>query len=212
MKYNLIIWTLLSYRIRKGLEVVAPQEDGKALVRKAKPIYKELLSQVEGISNENPMSSNIIYSFVGLAVWLASDKRISPDTLLEAFVIAISWGPIKKSMEKIDLNTEEGMNVIKQKLHKADDWAKQHPEDTNNWDFHFDDTLHEDGFYYYFTKCPIASFCKEHGYEEFTHACCDIDHVTFNMEHGILHREGTVAEGKEKCDYWIVGDKQVDPK
>lgn len=61
MKYNPIIWTILSYRIQKSLEVVAPQEDGKALARKAKPIYKNLLSQVQGLSDNNPMSSNLIY-------------------------------------------------------------------------------------------------------------------------------------------------------
>lgn len=30
--------------------------------------------------------------------------------------------------------------------------------------FKFDDTLHRNGFYYHFTHCPIADFCKKYGY------------------------------------------------
>lgn len=44
---------------------------------KFKPIYLELLSKAEGISDDNPMAGNITTSFVIIAVWLASDRRIT---------------------------------------------------------------------------------------------------------------------------------------
>lgn len=97
-------------------------------------------------------------------------------------------------------------------MHKCADWAAAHPEDTKTWDFHFDESLHEDGFYYYFTHCPIADFCKKHGYEEINPVLCNIDYKTCAMRHAVLHREYTVAGGGSACDYWMVGDQIGNPK
>lgn len=70
MRYNPIIWYLLAARFRKVLRGYWPEEDIRPLLRRARPIYKDLLSKVEGVSSKNPMSTNITLSFVYLAVWL----------------------------------------------------------------------------------------------------------------------------------------------
>ena len=91
-------------------------------------------------------------------------------------------------------------------------WAKQHPEDWNTWDFHFNRKLHQDGFYYHFTHCPIADFCQKYGYQEINPVLCNINYITMSMMHSRLIREHTVAEGAGICDYWTVGDKVAEPK
>lgn len=80
------------------------------------------------------------------------------------------------------------------------------------WDFHFDETLHRDGFYYHFTHCPIADFCRKYGYEEITPVLCDIDFITMGMMHSVLHREHTLASGGSLCDYWTAGDRIKNPR
>jgi len=112
----------------------------------------------------------------------------------------------------IDMNTEKGIRNFGKMMHKNADWATKHPEDTNNWDFNFDENLHKDGFYYHFTRCPIAAFCKEYGYEEINPVLCNIDFITMSMMHSRLIRKHTVAEGAGICDYWTVGNKIADPQ
>ena len=77
--------------------------------------------------------------------------------------------------------------------------------------FNFDDS-HQDGFYYYFTKCPIAKFFKDNNLEEITPIFCELDHLTIKTRKAKLLRDKTLANGDDMCDFWIVGDKVKDPK
>ncbi|MCR5510385.1 MAG: L-2-amino-thiazoline-4-carboxylic acid hydrolase [Lachnospiraceae bacterium] len=184
----------------------------KNLFAKAKPIYKDLLSKMKGISNNNPMAGNITMSFVIISVWLASERKITPDQLSEVMRIALDWKPMKAFFGMIDMNTEKGIMSFGKMMHKNANWAAKHPEDTNNWDFHFNENLHKDGFYYHFTRCPIADFCKQYGYEEINPVLCNIDFITMSMMHSRLIREHTIAEGAGICDYWTVGNKVANPQ
>jgi hypothetical protein len=110
------------------------------------------------------------------------------------------------------MNTQKGVRSFEKMIRKCADWSVEHSEDNNTWDFHFDKTLHKDGFYYYFTHCPIVDFCRKYGYEEITPILCDIDYTTIGMMHAILHRENSLARGGSVCDYWVVGDRIKNPK
>ena len=80
MKFNPFIWGVMTQRMKPGLKKVW-NGDVKTLIIDARPIYRELLSKVEGISDGNPMASNITMSFVIIAVWLASDRKIPPSEM-----------------------------------------------------------------------------------------------------------------------------------
>ena len=211
MKYDPVIWLLLTGRMKKCMKPY--RSDGAELVRKAKPIYLDLLSKVEGVSDKNPMASNITMSFVIIAVWLASGRTITPEQMSRITENMLDIPLMKRwAAAMMDINTEKGIRSFEKMIKKNAVWADQHPEDWNNWDFHFDDTLHRDGFYYHFTHCPIADFCKKYGYEEINPVLCNIDYITMGMMHSRLIREHTVAEGAGICDYWTVGDKIDDPQ
>ncbi len=212
MKYKPVIWLFMTRRLKKGMYTCWPADDVKNLFAKAKPIYKDLLSKMKGISDNNPMAGNITMSFVIISIWLASKRRITPDQMSEVMRIALDWKPMKAFCGMIDMNTEKGVRSFGKMMHKNAVWASNHPEDTNNWDFNFDENLHKDGFYYHFTKCPIAEFCKQYGYEEINPVLCNIDYITMSMMHSRLIREHTIAGGADICDYWTVGNKLADPK
>ncbi len=212
MKYKPMIWLFMTSRMKKGLPKCWPSDDIKNLFVKAKPIYKDLLSKMKGISDSNPMAGNITMSFVIISVWLASERKITPDQMSEVMRIALDWKPMKMFMGTIDMNTEKGIKSFEKIIHKSSEWASKHPEDTNNWDYNFDKDLHKDGFYYHFTKCPIASFCKQYGYEEINPVLCKLDFITMSMMHSKLIRKYTIAGGADICDYWTVGDKIEKPQ
>lgn len=51
--------------------------------------------------------------------------------------------------------------------------------------------------------CPIADFARENGYGELMPYFCEAGGVVMEALGGTLHRDHTVAEGFEECDYWI---------
>lgn len=212
MKYNAMLWSIFTGRMKKGLVKYWPKDRIGELLERAKPIYKDLLSKVSGISDSNPMGSNITMSFIIVAIWLASEKRIKPEEMSDVMNIALDFRLMKAYYGTIDMNTEKGILKFEKMMRKNDDWAKKHPEDTENWDFNFDATKHKDGFYYHFTKCPIAEFCKKYGLEEINPVLCNIDYTTMSMMHSRLIREQTIASGGSMCDYWLVGDKIANPQ
>ena len=121
MKYKPVIWLFMTSRMKKGLKEIWP--DTGTLLKKAKPIYKDLLKKVEGVSDQNPMSSNITMSFVIIAIWLASDRKITPAQMSRVMETALDWKPIKVYFGTIDMNTEKGIkrfgNMMKKKDEKA---------------------------------------------------------------------------------------------
>ena len=211
MKYNPMIWHFMIGRMKKPLKDYWP--DTGELLKKAKPIYKDMLTKVEGISDKNPMCSNITTSFVIIAIWLASDRKITPDQISQIMLRALDFKPMKAVLAAmIDMNTVKGIRTFGKMMKKNAAWAEKHPEDWNTWDFHFDTALYKDGFYYHFTHCPIADFCKKYGYEEINPVLCNIDFMMISMMHARLIREHTVAHGEGICDYWVIGDKAKNPE
>ena len=37
---------------------------------------------------------------------------------------------------------------------------------------------------------------------------CELDKVMIGFQHGVLHREQTIASGGGCCDYFITGDRE----
>ena len=210
MKYKPVIWLFMTSRMKKGLKEIRP--DNRTLLKKAKPIYKDLLSRMKGISDNNPMASNITMSFVIISIWLASERKITPDQMSEVMKIALNWKPMKVFCGMIDMNTDMGIRSFGKMMHKNADWAENHPEDTNNWDFNFDESRHRDGSFYYFTRCPLNTFARKHGFIEILPVCCELDHLLTEASHGKLIREYTLATGGPMCDYWIVPDQLKNPQ
>lgn len=37
---------------------------------------------------------------------------------------------------------------------------------------------------------------------------CELDEVMIALQHGVLHRKHTLADGRDYCDYYITGNKE----
>ena len=84
-------------------------------------------------------------------------------------------------------------------------WLDEHPQyEKYSWDFHFDEKKHKDGFYYYFTQCPLNTFARREGYLEVLPVMCDIDHITASLMHAKLNRKYIgIDNSKEYLDLSI---------
>ena len=213
MKYTGTCMRLFPLFLKKYLKQQYGAEVTKKALKDAPAIYRDMLTKVDDVGEKNPMASNIYMAFVFLVIWKAADGAIDADSY-RAVVRKFMKSPlVMKIMGGKDLNNPEDMQAAKDRFHAMQDWADAHPQYRDKtWDFNFDETKHRDGSYYYFTRCPLEKFARENGFLEILPVCCDMDYLTTEASHGVLHRDYTLAAGGSICDYWIVPDQIRDPK
>ena len=137
-------------------------------------------------------------------------KKITPDEMALVMTDVLESKLLRTIFGMTDLNKTP--KKWEHDMRKYEAWYKAHGKDYPvNWVMRFDETLHQEGSYYCFTRCPICEFCQREGISELMPALCSTDEVMFRLQHGKLHREHTIANGDGVCDYWIVGDQVNNP-
>lgn len=198
--------------IKRALKTKYSKKDVKTIVGNAKTEYRKLLNKADDIGSKNPMASNLYMCLLFFSFMQGSNGKISAEDLKDIMRITLSDPIVLKLMGNKDFNDPKELNKFKEHIHKNSDWAELHRKEyPETWKFNFDDS-HQDGFYYYFTKCPIAKFFKDNNLEEITPIFCELDHLTIKTRKAKLLRDKTLANGDDMCDFWIVGDKVKDPK
>ena len=213
MPYKGTYLRLLSALLRRPMIEEYGRKVTDRALKGVKSVYREMLMKVEDIGADNPMAKNIYLCFVFLAIWKAGEGAITAESLRHVSRALMERPTVRMVMGRSDLNRPKDLLALEQRLHRMKDWADAHPEYRDKtWDFNFDETLHRDGVYYHFTRCPLEKFARENGYLEVLPVGCAFDHLTVAANHGVLHRDHTLAEGGCMCDYWIVPDRIKDPK
>lgn len=67
---------------------------------------------------------------------------------------------------------------------------------------------YEGACYYRITRCPICIYAEKLGVSELMPLFCELDEVMITLQHGVLHRKQTLANGGEYCDYFITGNRE----
>lgn len=213
MQYTDKYWKMLMPFIKKNLAKRFGKIYTKNLIAKTDKEYREMLRRADDIGADNPMASNTYECLVFLALWKAAEGRISVDDLRQITHEILSMPILKLMGLYINGNKKRGLKRYRTMLEKDAAWLDSHPQYKDvSWDFNFDETRHQDGFYYHFTRCPLNTFARKEGYLEVLPVMCDVDHLTAKLMHFNLHRQHTLASGGEVCDYWFVGDKIKNPK
>ena len=117
---------------------------------------------------------------------------------------------IKWYFAKTDLNTDKGKAENKKSIVKYVKWytpekEKQYP---TSFKVDFEGQPHEGACYYRITRCPICAYAEKLGVSELMPLFCELDEVMITLQHGVLHRKQTLANGGEYCDYFITGNKE----
>lgn len=210
MKYKGYYWTLFAPMIKKNISVRFGKELAEKAVRDGKGEYKRLVQNAPELGNDNPMTSNAYFAYVFVGTWLGTDKELSPEEM--GLVMQDVLKNVKFFFGLIDLNKDE--KKWYRDMKKYEKWClrgnlEKYP---TTWKVNFDETQHQRGSYYYFTSCPICSYLNSIGLGEIMKPLCETDQYMFAYQHGVLHREHTIADGAKICDYWIVGDRLSDPE
>ena len=211
MKYKGYYWTILTPMIRRSIQKRCGEALAASSIRNGRQHFKDLLSRADDLGPGNPMECNAYFAYVFVAVWLGSEKKIPPETMgkiMEDVIVKM-----KPFFGLINLNTKKGSRYWYHSMKKYEKWYAQHGKDyPAAWKVHFDENLHKDGSFYYFTSCPVCAFMQKEGLGEIMGTLCGTDWLMFKMQHGVLHRACTLADGQPMCDYWVVGDQTENPE
>ncbi|MCC8102417.1 MAG: hypothetical protein LIP11_09245 [Clostridiales bacterium] len=72
MKYTGQYWIMIAPFMKRLLAKKYGRKAAREYIKKAKPIYRQMLSQAEDIGAKNPMAHNVYMSFVFMAIWKAA--------------------------------------------------------------------------------------------------------------------------------------------
>lgn len=209
LEYTDKYWRMLIPLAKRSLVKRYGRTYTKELVSKADVVYRDLLDAADDIGKNNPMASNLYEALIFVSLWRASDGTIDEQDL-RGIVSDVISAPMMKIMGLyINMNKPTGIKRMKHMFEKNVRWLESHPECKEySWDFNFDDEKNGEGFYYYFTRCPINSLARRENFLEILPVLCDIDFATASLMHAKLYRQQTLAQGEKMCDYWYIGDKK----
>lgn len=210
MKKSSIYWIILSPLIEHSIRKRYGVEMADRVKKNGKKEYEKLVVNAPDLGRDNVMASNAYFAYVFVGAWLATDKKLKPENI--AVVMKDVLAVMKPFFATTNLNRDpKKWNRTMKKYAKWYDEGngQKYPA---TWKVHFDEHLHRDGDYYYFTSCPICSYLTDIGLGEIMKPLCETDSVMFAYQHGTLHRDHTIASGGDICDYWVVGDQVKNPQ
>ena len=180
----------------------------RGIMKKRKAVYRRLVEEADDLGKGNPMAYNALFALAFVAPYVASEKRLPPETVQEMMRRALY--SVKWYFSRTDLNTEKGKAENKKSITKYVKWytperEKQYP---TSFKVDFVGQPHEGACYYRITRCPICAYAKKLGVAELMPLFCELDSVMIALQHGVLHRNQTIASGGDYCDYYITGSRE----
>ncbi len=208
MKYNGFYFWLFKRPMKKVLIEKYGKEYASEIIRKSKDVYRLLIERMDEIGDDNPMAYNEMFALVFVAPYIASEKKIPPETIQEMMRRSLYY--LKWYFAMTDLNTKRGKASNKKNIVKYYKWYTPEKEKLYPTSFKvdFEGQLYKGACYYRITRCPICAYTKKLGVFELMPLFCELDDVMITLQHGVLHRKDTIANGAECCDYFIKGDRE----
>lgn len=208
MKYNGFYFWLFERPMKKVLLENYEKEYALEIIKKSKKVYREIVEKADDIGSDNPMAYNELFALVFVSPYLASEKKIPPETIQEMMRSSLYY--LKWFFSLTNLNTERGKKSNKKNIVKYVNWYTPEKEKKYPTSFKVDfvGKPYEGACYYRITRCPICAYTEKLGVSELMPLFCELDNVMITLQHGILHRKQTIASGGEYCDYYIEGNKE----
>lgn len=208
MKYNGFYFWLFQRPMKQVLTEKYGSAYASEIMKKSKRVYRSLVEQADDIGDDNPMAYNELFALAFVAPYVASEKQIPPETVQEMMRRALYH--IKWYFAMTDLNTDRGKAENKRAVVKYSKWytpekEKQYP---TSFKVDFVGQPYEGACYYRITRCPICAYAEKLEVKELMPLFCELDKVMITLQHGVLHRQKTIATGGEYCDYFITGNKE----
>ena len=89
MKYNGFYFWMFKGPMKKLLAEKYGKAYAAEIMKKSKRVYRELVAQADDIGDDNPMAYNELFALAFVAPYVASEKKIPPETVQEMMLIEL---------------------------------------------------------------------------------------------------------------------------
>ena len=212
MKYNSFYFRMFSRPMRQVLTEKYDRQYVRTIMQKSRGVYRELVEKADDIGDDNPMAYNELFALAFVAPYVASEKRIPPQTVQE--MMRRSLYHVRWFFSLTDLDTDRGKAANKRAILKYVKWYTPERERRYPTSFKVDfvGQPHEGACYYRITRCPICAYAEKLDVSELMPLFCELDNVMISLQHGVLHRAQTLASGGDFCDYYITGNRESETR
>lgn len=194
------MWTLFAGSFQKQLTAVLgyDAQTAKAIAKKAKPKYKEIIRDLPEFEKEDRFQMNVVNAALLGAFILFMPERPDVEKLTVYYA--------KSMMTKLMLwfCRQSGKSKFTEKdISGMKETAALRAADRNpySWNMEFYEYPDGSGYEARFTKCGICALMKKLGLYDLTPALCHLDY-TMSEAGGVTNfvREYTLASGGPYCD------------
>ena len=203
MKYigmPMAMWALFSKSCQEKLTTVLDYDaaTAKAITKKAKPKYKEIIRDLPEFEKADRFKMNIINTAMAGALVLSMPERPSVDKLTEYYASAMMNDVMKWFCRRSGSSKFTEKDIAHMKANAALRAADRNPY---SWNMDFYEYPDGSGYEARFTKCGICELMKKLGLYDLTPALCHFDY-TMAEANGVTEfvREYTLASGGPYCD------------
>ena len=94
MKYNGFYFLLFKGPMKKVLLENYGHDYAREIMKKSKIIYRKLIEEADDIGDDNPMAYNEMFALAFVAPYIASEKKIPPETIQEMMrrsLYSVKW-------------------------------------------------------------------------------------------------------------------------
>ena len=120
MKYNGFYFWMFKGSMKKVLAEKYGSAYAAEVMDKSKAVYRQLVEEADDIGDDNPMAYNELFALAFMAPYVASGKKIPPETVQE--MMRRSLYHIKRYFGRTDLNTDKGKAENKKSVVKYAKW------------------------------------------------------------------------------------------
>lgn len=194
------MWALFAGSFRKQLTDVFGYDTGaaKAVARKARPKYKEVISGLPEFEKADRFKMNIVNAALVASFILSMPERPDLERLTVYYAKSMMTKPMKWFCRKSGKKKFTEKDISSMKATAALKAADRNPY---SWNMEFYEYPDGSGYEGRFTRCGICVLMKKLGLYDLTPALCHLDY-TMSEAGGATDfvREYTIASGGAYCD------------
>lgn len=194
------MWALFAGSFRKQLTDVLGYDTGaaKAVARKARPKYKEVISGLPEFEKADRFKMNIVNAALVASFILSMPERPDLERLTVYYAKSMMTKPMKWFCRKSGKKKFTEKDISSMKATAALKAADRNPY---SWNMEFYEYPDGSGYEGRFTRCGICVLMKKLGLYDLTPALCHLDY-TMSEAGGATDfvREYTIASGGAYCD------------
>lgn len=194
------MWALFAGSFRKQLTDVFGYDTGaaKAVARKARPKYKEVISGLPEFEKADRFKMNIVNAALVASFILSMPERPDLERLTVYYAKSMMTKPMKWFCRKSGKKKFTEKDISSMKATAALKAADRNPY---SWNMEFYEYPDGSGYEGRFTRCGICVLMKKLGLYDLTPALCHLDY-TMSEAGGATDfvREYIIASGGAYCD------------